>query len=361
MPADRNDDGQPPGPNPGPLHEAPTERTWGPGDAQDAGPFRPDPGWDDDPDDDVPVYLSGRDPEPDESALRYGPTTAYPAPGDAPRTDHGGAPWTDPEGAPATAHVQALDQSVDYPYPLPGAVTGPGGPTGAGGLTSSGGSSSPGSPPPDATSPGSAGSGAASSIGSAAASALSGVASAGMSAVSTLRRHRRQTITFAAILAAVLVLGAGAFAVFKGTIGWPFGGGPDPVVATCPAPSPPPQAAALTKVRVYNATSKRGFALSVSRDLQKRGFKVAGVGNDPAESKPTTAAVIRYGPAGLLAARTVATQVVGAVTYQQDERAGELVDLVLGPSFALLDAAKGALAIKATPTPTPTAGCTAKP
>jgi hypothetical protein len=337
MPADRNDDGQPPGGTPGPLHEAPTERTRGPGGyPPDPGPFRPDPGYDD-PDDDVPVYLSGRDPGPWDSPLTDKPTAKYPAPGepartdpdleDPPRTDPGGAPRTDPDGAPAAVQVQSLD----YPYPLPG-------------------SPPPAVPPADPS---------ASPAGSVAASALSGMASAGMAAVTTLRRHRRQTITFAAILAAVLVLGAGAFAVFKGTIGWPFGGGPAPTAASCPAPSPPAQAAALTKVRVYNATSKRGFALSVARDLQKRGFKVPTVGNDPAESKPTTPAVIRHGPDGLLAARTVATQVAGAVTYQQDERSGEQVDLVLGPNFALLDAAKGAVAIKATPTPAP--GCPATP
>jgi hypothetical protein len=170
-----------------------------------------------------------------------------------------------------------------------------------------------------------------------------------------VRRHRRQSITFVVVLAVVLVVGAGAFAVFKGTLAWPFGGGPPATSTPCPSATPNVQAAALTRVRVLNASTRHGLALAVSRDLQKRGFKVPTFGNDPLESKPTGAAVLRYGPAGSTAAHTVGTQVVGAVVYQQDDRVGEVVDLVLGQSFALVDAAKGASALKVVPTAVP--GC----
>jgi len=65
-------------------------------------------------------------------------------------------------------------------------------------------------------------------------------------------------------------------------------------------------------------------------------------------------AAIRYGPTGSLAARTVATQVKGAVTLQQDDRLGEVVDLVLGPAFALVDRAAGVALLRSATVPSPT-------
>ena len=174
--------------------------------------------------------------------------------------------------------------------------------------------------------------------------------------LSRLRRRRRQSATFAYAVALVLVLGAGAFAIARGTIAWPFGGGPStaPATSSCPTPTPTIQAAGLTTVRVYNATDRQGFASSVAHALQKRGFTVPTVGNDLTGATPATA-VIRYGAGGLLAARTLATQVAGTVIYQRDGRSDATVDLVLGTRFALVSAAKGAAALKAAPAPA--AGC----
>jgi len=164
------------------------------------------------------------------------------------------------------------------------------------------------------------------------------------------RRRRRQTLTFLGALGLVVVVGLGALAVFTGTWSWPFGGTPHAAATPCASAESPLQAVGITQVRVYNASNRRGLALATARELQKRGFRVPEPPrNDPHESKPTTAAVIRHGPGGLAAARTVATQIKGTVGLEQDDRLGEVVDLVLGQTFALVDPAAGTAALKARP------------
>jgi len=168
------------------------------------------------------------------------------------------------------------------------------------------------------------------------------------------RRPRRQTWTFLGLLAGVLVLGLLSAAVFLGALTWPFGGSPGATPSPCPSPVNEIQSAALTKVRVLNASDRRGLALATARELQKRGFKVPSPpGNDTGSVKPTTAAVVRHGLAGATAARTVATQVKGKVADEQDDRLGEVVDLVLGQTFALVDPATGTAALRSRPTPSP--------
>ncbi|HEY6793092.1 MAG TPA: LytR C-terminal domain-containing protein [Kineosporiaceae bacterium] len=172
----------------------------------------------------------------------------------------------------------------------------------------------------------------------------------------TTGRRRRQSVTFAGLLGAVLVLGLFSAAVTTGMWSWPFGGGSSGTASpslSCTA-APMVQAARLTKVRVYNATVRRGLALSTARELRKRGFMVPEPPrNDPDESRPNSAAVVRHGPGGEVAARTIATQVKGAVVYQQDDRLGEIVDLVLGQAFALVDPVTGAAALKPAASPAP--------
>jgi hypothetical protein len=171
-------------------------------------------------------------------------------------------------------------------------------------------------------------------------------------------RHRRQTRIFLIGVGALVVIGLGSLAVFEGTLSWPFGGsapsGPS-AAPTCTAPAATVQAARSTRVRVYNASTRRGLAATVGKELQKRGFLVPEVpSNDPKKSHPTSAAVIRHGPTGLLAAHTVGTQIKGAVVYEADGRTDDSVDVVLGQSFALVDPAAGAAALK---TQTPAPGC----
>ncbi len=170
------------------------------------------------------------------------------------------------------------------------------------------------------------------------------------------RRQRRQTLTFLAFFVLILLLGLLALAAYFGKIDLPMGSGKPTPLPTCPSTTPTVQAARDTSVNVYNASSRNGLALTVARELQKRGFRVpTSPSNDPAKTKVTTMAVIRHGANGELAARAVAAVVAGPVTLVADERPGSDVDLVLGQSFALKPAVKaGSSASAAAPSASPT-------
>ncbi|MBA2769282.1 MAG: LytR C-terminal domain-containing protein [Sporichthyaceae bacterium] len=89
------------------------------------------------------------------------------------------------------------------------------------------------------------------------------------------------------------------------------------------------------RVNVYNATDKRGLAARVAGQLERRGFRVKQVDNDPAKRTVTSAAEVRHSASGASAARAVAAQ-VGAVIDVPDGREDSTVDLVLGTAFARL-------------------------
>ena len=127
---------------------------------------------------------------------------------------------------------------------------------------------------------------------------------------------------------------------------------------TCPTPTtlPPALAAAKVRVNVYNATDRRGLAAKVAGQLERRGFHVGKVDNDPLKRTVTGTAEVRHSQAGAAAARTVAAQ-VGTVVAVPDDRPGGSVDLVIGAGFtALVPPADAAAALSPSPSPTP-AGC----
>lgn len=127
---------------------------------------------------------------------------------------------------------------------------------------------------------------------------------------------------------------------------------------TCPTPAtlPPAIAPAKVRVNVYNATDRRGLAAKVAGQLERRGFDVRKVDNDPLGRTVTGAAEVRHGDEGAAAARTVAAQ-VGPVVAVPDGRPGGSVDLVVGTGFtALVAPAEAAADLSPSPSPTP-AGC----
>lgn len=116
-------------------------------------------------------------------------------------------------------------------------------------------------------------------------------------------------------------------------------------VSVLTAPPVPPSA---VKVTVLNAGGQRGQANLVAAQLGDLGFVQGGdPGNDPLfpDGGMDCIAEIRFGPAGLAAAGTLAL-VVPCAELLRDGRAGDGVDLAVGTAFGDLTpgrAAKDAL------------------
>jgi hypothetical protein len=167
-----------------------------------------------------------------------------------------------------------------------------------------------------------------------------------------VRRRKRQAWTFATLVSLVML--TGFVALGHAMRWWTIGGEP---VRTLRLPCPQETALDPDQVnaRVFNATGKFGLARTVARELQGRGFTVTQIGNDESGQAVTAAAIVRHGPSGKLAARSVAAQVAGQVTVQQDARESRTVDLVLGTAFkAMVPRPQASQAIAPVPTP---AGC----
>jgi hypothetical protein len=105
---------------------------------------------------------------------------------------------------------------------------------------------------------------------------------------------------------------------------------PDPGLADpVPAGSVGSVAPAGVTVDVLDATGG-GRTTEVADALAAEGFRVAARGVEPAAVDRT---VVRYGPAALEPARTVAAAVPGAVLMESDAVGGD-VQLVIGPDYA---------------------------
>jgi hypothetical protein len=149
-----------------------------------------------------------------------------------------------------------------------------------------------------------------------------------------VRRQRRSTLT---IIVVLLALG-GAFyyasSYFRDTT-------PKPGPCTTEVPTAQIRPRSVS-VNVYNATTRRGLALSVSKAVAKRGFTIKAVENDPLHKPIKQVAQIRFGPVSEEGARLLATHVPGAVLVN-DKRTADTVDLAIGNAFKALG-----------PVPTPT-------
>lgn len=146
------------------------------------------------------------------------------------------------------------------------------------------------------------------------------------------RRHRRRavlTLAFVTMVLTATLLYAASYV--QGWVGSPK---PKAVVnASCnPDPSLKPREVTLN---VYNATGRTGLAAGVARSLEKQGFKVASVDNDPMGRTILTLGEIRAGPTGAAAAILASGRLAGA-PVRQDTRADASVDLVLGQKFRTL-------------------------
>jgi hypothetical protein len=89
------------------------------------------------------------------------------------------------------------------------------------------------------------------------------------------------------------------------------------------------------QVNVYNATNRTGLARAVATQLERRGFAVQEIANDPRRARVKGTAIIRFGASGDPAARLLATQ-LPQVQLDGDKRRAPVVDLVLGERFGAL-------------------------
>ncbi|MGY1721591.1 LCP family protein [Blastococcus sp. SYSU DS0533] len=107
---------------------------------------------------------------------------------------------------------------------------------------------------------------------------------------------------------------------------------PEPALEAAAPPVPEPLTAAPGEITVdvLNGTATTGLAATVADALRGQGFGIGTVGN---ETGTVTESVVRYGPAALDRARTVAAAVPGAV-LQPSDALGDAVQLVIGPSYS---------------------------
>lgn len=130
------------------------------------------------------------------------------------------------------------------------------------------------------------------------------------------------------------------------------------VTETVAAGSLLPKPAAV-KVNVYNATGTSGLASKTATALEKRGFTIAVVDNDPVGKPISGVAQIRYGPKAEKQARLLLLYVPGAEMVAL-ERKGKKVDLSTGDAFTGLASEQQVNDGLALPTPVATGlGCAA--
>jgi hypothetical protein len=165
------------------------------------------------------------------------------------------------------------------------------------------------------------------------------------------RRRRRAVITLSCVSLMLIATVAYAASYVQGWVGSPS---PTSVVNASCSTDPTLKPGGVT-VNVYNASARTGLAATVARALEKKGFRVATVDNDPLGKTILTVGEIRAGPSGAAAAALVSKRLVGARVVQ-DDRPDASVDLVLGKKYRALSTPPK-VTVKATKGVTPTPKC----
>jgi hypothetical protein len=156
-------------------------------------------------------------------------------------------------------------------------------------------------------------------------------------------RQRRQTYTFLSVFMMMLVVGLVAWGNWQSW--WTIGGTAQTTTVMCPIQTVvDPE---LTDITVINGTQRNGLAAAVAKELQKRQFRVMSIETEALAKPLKSVVMVRYGPAGTLAARTVAMQFPAKVAMVQDKRDSEAIDVVIGEKYkAMVSAKKAAAAMK---------------
>jgi hypothetical protein len=136
---------------------------------------------------------------------------------------------------------------------------------------------------------------------------------------------------------------------------------PSPCVTTLVAASEVLPKPAKVTVNVYNATTTSGLASKTATAIEKRGFTVVDVANDPVGKPITGVAQIRYGPKGAEEAQLLLLYVPGAEMVALD-RKGRKVDLAVGDGFTAFAPEAEVTAALAKPSPVASGpGCATTP
>lgn len=156
------------------------------------------------------------------------------------------------------------------------------------------------------------------------------------------RRHlqQRQTVIFGTLIAAMLVVGLAAGAMWVGILPSPVSvaiEAPESTSAADSQPCPPEGATYVPleeiSANVLNGTNENGLAGRTTDALAERGVAVGRTAN--ADSAFEGVARILAGPSGLPAAFTLAELFNGA-EVEVDSREDETVDVILGSKFEAL-------------------------
>lgn len=153
------------------------------------------------------------------------------------------------------------------------------------------------------------------------------------SAIEIYRRRRRQRAYFTMIFVVVVLFGSIGYASSY-VQGWVGNAAAKPLDNVSCNGSTASQAlgASDVTVNVYNSTGRIGLAGTTGAAMQKEGFSVAAIDNDPLGKKILGVGEIRHGPSGLEGAQLVAKRMPGAKIVL-DDRTDATVDMVVGKKF----------------------------
>ncbi|HWA66788.1 MAG TPA: LytR C-terminal domain-containing protein [Mycobacteriales bacterium] len=173
------------------------------------------------------------------------------------------------------------------------------------------------------------------------------------------RRKRRNWRRRSAVLVAIVVVAGGGYFGYRQVFGDSTSA--PKALPPCPAPTQSTPVTEQAKLVVKNATLTTGLAGDVAKQLRRRDFKIASVGNTLFRGKGV--ATIDYSADLSEWAQLLAAQFDGATL---DEVTGNnVLEVDIGPRFRdlvpLAQADQAEQAILGTPSPTPTASPSCAP
>jgi hypothetical protein len=155
------------------------------------------------------------------------------------------------------------------------------------------------------------------------------------SALSIYRRRRRQRAIMTMTCVVVMLFGSVVYASSY-VQGWVGTAAPKTLAnASCNAATSQALKPGDVTVNVYNSTAQAGLAAGVASRLQRQGFKIATIDNDPLGKTLLGVGEIRYGQSGHEGATLAAKRLRGAKLVL-DARMDASVDMVVGKQFRRL-------------------------